>query len=105
MPKKPILKSRANSQVKRSLSFATFESYPACPGYEYPTSNAEIADVIQAGYDCPQIRKRVSLPTHITDLDTDIQIQFGRFRNFQCERACMERPDLAPSIPPTIRQS
>ncbi|KAM0871397.1 hypothetical protein ACQ4PT_039415 [Festuca glaucescens] len=107
-PRKSNMKSRVISQVKRNLSFATFEAYPACPGYEYPASDVEVADVIQAGYDCPQIRKRVSIAAHISALDKDVQIQFGQFRNRIHDNACMSvsepSPTLTPVIPPAVAE-
>ncbi|KAM0930964.1 hypothetical protein ACQ4PT_000663 [Festuca glaucescens] len=69
-------------------------------------SDVEVADVIQAGYDCPQIRKRVSIAAHISALDKDVQIQFGQFRNRIRDNACMAVSEPSPTllhvIPPAV---
>jgi hypothetical protein len=73
-PSKSILKrSDAIKQVKRHLSFATFEKYEACLGYELPFSKDDAEMALAAGYDCPQIRRRVrvSLPQSLLSVKCD----------------------------------
>jgi hypothetical protein len=68
-PRSAFALRRNHKQVKKQLSFAAFMAYPACQGYEYPASRDEDNDMIQAGYDCSQIRRRaVSLPEEIVNL-------------------------------------
>jgi hypothetical protein len=79
-PSKPALKPRNLDKVSKSLNFATFLSYPACHGYEYQASDAEVDDLLQAGYSCPQLIRRansVSLPDSLSKIVTDKNIQFG----------------------------
>jgi hypothetical protein len=53
-PHHPALKKSNQSYVpKKKLCFASFMSYPACSGYEYPATPEEESDIIQAGYSCP----------------------------------------------------
>jgi hypothetical protein len=68
-PRSAFALRRNHKQVKKQLSFAAFMAYPACQCYEYPASRDEDNDMIQAGYDCSQIRRRaVSLPEEIVNL-------------------------------------
>jgi hypothetical protein len=53
-PTAPAIKRNLTS-VKRNLSFAAFIAYLACQGYEYPASQVEKEDAIQAGYKCTQL--------------------------------------------------
>jgi hypothetical protein len=57
-PSKSALKKGKSIPTKRNLNFASFLSYPACHGYEYPATPDEDADMLQAGYSCPQLERR-----------------------------------------------
>jgi hypothetical protein len=79
-PSNPTLKARNAKSVRRNLNFASFLSYPACHGYEYPATPEEAADMLQAGYSCPQLERRsksVILPDSLASVVTDRVLQFG----------------------------
>jgi hypothetical protein len=77
-PNRSALKSPASgASVKRKLSYATFIEYPLCQGYEYEASDDLVHDVIEAGYDCPQIRRRARVILSPSIIRSDHHIQFG----------------------------
>jgi hypothetical protein len=45
----------------RKISFATFQEYDACIGYERPMTAEDARLALEAGYDCPQIRKHAGV--------------------------------------------
>jgi hypothetical protein len=75
-PVKPSLKSRAND-VSRKLSFAVIEVYPVCQGYEYPVTEEQAADLLQAGYECPQLQRRAGVVFSPKIVQSDQSISFG----------------------------
>jgi hypothetical protein len=77
---KSALKMGKTISTKRKLNFASFLSYTACHGYEYPATPDEDADMLQAGYSCPQLERRsksVTLPISLDSVATDRILQFG----------------------------
>jgi hypothetical protein len=63
--------------MARKLSFAVLEAYPACKGYEYPATDDQVADLIQAGYVCPQLQRRAGVVFSSRIVQTDQSISFG----------------------------
>uniref|UniRef100_A0ACD6AKF3 Uncharacterized protein n=1 Tax=Avena sativa TaxID=4498 RepID=A0ACD6AKF3_AVESA len=63
----------------KKLSFAAFEKYDACEGYECPISKDQADVYLEAGYDCPQLRRRAGaiLPPSVSVVTQNIQ--FGTF--------------------------
>jgi hypothetical protein len=77
-PIRSALKTSASgASVKRKLSFATFMQYPLCQGYEFEATEDLAKDALQAGYDCPQIRRRAGVILSPSILRSDHSIQFG----------------------------
>jgi hypothetical protein len=78
-PHRSVLKKNHLSNApKKKLCFASFMSYPACSGYEYPATPEEDSDIIQAGYSCPQVKRRsgnLILPASLQI--SDVSVQFG----------------------------
>jgi hypothetical protein len=89
-PSKPSLKPKNSQSARKRLNFATFITYPACHGYEYPASPEEVTTILDAGYSCPQVvhqSKSVILPESLSRINTDLVIQFGSMTS---PRAAME---------------
>jgi hypothetical protein len=91
--------------VKRKLSFATFVQYPACKGYECPISPEDAKIALQAGYDCPQIRKHagVIISPAISKLkeSIDAQVLFGSVESVDLSSAS---GDSCSPVEPVVQQ-
>jgi hypothetical protein len=81
--KNSILKRKSDLQsVSRKLSFATFQYYEACAGYECPTSSEDVVLALQAGYDFPQIRRRAGVLFSPSVSVSDSKIPVGSIVTF-----------------------
>jgi hypothetical protein len=77
-PSSSILRQKgALKSVSKRLSFATFQSYDACLGYECPVSLEDAKIALQAGYDCPQIRRKAGVIFPATIELVNCPLQFG----------------------------
>jgi hypothetical protein len=77
-PTNPSIKPLGSrTPARKKLSFATFQAYPACAGYEFPASRQQVLDAVEAGYDCPQIRRKAGVIFSPAIIQTDVSIQFG----------------------------
>jgi hypothetical protein len=73
-----LKKNHLSYAPKKKLGFASFMSYPACSGYEYPASPKKDSDIIQVGYSCPQVKRHsgnLILPASLQI--TNASMQFG----------------------------
>jgi hypothetical protein len=81
-PTSSILKQKgALKSVSKRLSFATFQTYDACVGYECPVSSEDARVALQAGYDCPQIRRKVGVIFLASMEKVNCSLQFGSIQN------------------------
>jgi hypothetical protein len=63
--------------VQRCLSFAAILEYPACPGYEYSTTQLLKEDLVEAGYVCTQLGNRPKVVFAAALTPPPVEIQFG----------------------------
>jgi hypothetical protein len=81
-PSSSILRQKgALKSVYKRLSFATFQTYDACLGYECPVSLEDAKIALQARYDCPQIRRKAGVIFPSSMELVDCSLQFGSIQN------------------------
>ena len=67
---KPLAKYsvRSSSSLRKNLSFATFQQYPACKGYRYPATQPLVDAVLEARYVVNPQEKVILPPPPVIDL-------------------------------------
>ncbi|KAM0878205.1 hypothetical protein ACQ4PT_035013 [Festuca glaucescens] len=53
------------------------EAYPVCQGYEFPATDEQVAYFIQAGYMCPQLKRRSGVIFSPSIGQSDLSVSFG----------------------------
>ncbi|KAM0827059.1 hypothetical protein ACQ4PT_068439 [Festuca glaucescens] len=92
-PAKSVLKSHSNDvPLSRKLSFAAIEAYPVCQGYEYPATDEQVEDLIQAGYECPQLQRRAGVVFSPNIAQSDQPISFGSFDKGILDQVSQPKP-------------
>jgi hypothetical protein len=77
-PQKSILRKKSSVHLAlRKISFATFQQYDACIGYEHPMSAEDAKMALEAGYDYPQIRKHAGVLISSDIPRQSALVQFG----------------------------